>query len=91
MAQNRNEPLPAFILNAPELTEVDVPYFDAFVILDGTRHQGLGSAGSIPWYAILQYGHYLELDQDDLDEFIEIITLTDNFVLQKVQEEQDKK
>jgi len=90
MAQNRGEKLPAFILNAPELSEFDVPYFDAYVALDGTRANGFG-AGSIPWYAIIQYGNYLELDPEDLEDFIEVITLTDNFVLKKVQEEQDAK
>lgn len=91
MAQNRHEKLPEFILNAPELCDADVAYFDAYVVLDATRPQSLGGAGSIPWYCILQYGNYLELDPDDLEDFMEIITLADNFVLQKVQEEQDTK
>lgn len=89
MANNRGEPLPDFILNAPELDEVDMPYFEAYVALDGLRQIGFGGVGSIPWFSIIQYGQYLELDPEDLDDFIDVIVLTDNFVLKKVHESQE--
>lgn len=91
MAQNRYEPLPEFIQNAPEISDADATYFEAYVKLDATRFNSLGGMGSIPWFHILQYGEYLGLDSEDLEDFVEILTIADNLVLQKVQEEQDAK
>ena len=87
MAQNRYEALPDFILNAPELYDCDMPLFDAYVYLDTCRVVSLNGGGSIPWHRVVQYGEYMELTGDDLDDFISIITLTDNLVNQKQQED----
>lgn len=80
--------MPDFILNSPELYDCEVPYFNAFIHLDGDRQATFGGIGSIPFMSIVQYGqYYLELDGEELEDFIDIMVLTDNFFIQKVLED----
>lgn len=74
-------------MNAPELNPVDELYFLAYIALDSCRPPSFSGAGLIPWDKILQYGQYMRLTGESLDEFIDIVTLVDALVMQRVAEE----
>lgn len=84
MAQNRNDKLPDFILNAPELPACDDLLFYAFIDLDTCRPVGFSGSSSIPFLSIVQYAQYLGFEGEELTEFVNIMVLADNLLMKKV-------
>ncbi len=86
-AQKRGSKLPEFILNAPELYNFEMLYFNAYIFLDTARASSFGGAGPIPGPEIVRYAERIELYGEELDEFVDILMLVDALVLKDQAEE----
>ena len=84
MSEETGEQFPA-LLERPELIYIDEYYLKAFFRLSSSRQVGMGT-GPIPLSEIILYCEWLE-DQDT-EEFIEVITHMDATYLE-VKAEQD--
>lgn len=72
----REQPLPAWFNDQPELFPWEEFYVKAFFDLDTERHSGM-SIGPIPWSKIQEYGDRSGLDSDMMVVFTEVIRKTD--------------
>lgn len=62
-----NLPLPARIQNAPELDDGLEFYLGAFFDLNSERSVGM-DLGPIPWRAVHEYGQWLRLTDEELED-----------------------
>jgi hypothetical protein len=76
-ARATRQSLPARVANAPELLKGLETYYDAFHELSTCRNQG-----PIPWDAMVQYAHYLDLDKDEFEELNYFIRAMDKVYLE---------
>jgi hypothetical protein len=54
-------------------------YLQAYIELDKARPIGF-TAGYIPLGAILEYGNYLRLTEDEIEDLITVIRVVDNLL-----------
>lgn len=74
-------PLPADFLKSTDLLTGLALYWDSFWTLESCRPSGWGLM-PLPWTTVKDYGIYLDLDGDDLDDFIQLVRDMDNAYLE---------
>lgn len=81
-----NQPIPERILNAPQLDNNLVFYFDAWFDLNTERPSGW-SIQRIPWSAIVEYARFYDCTQQEMDKLLYLIKEIDVAHIQKWQSE----
>lgn len=71
------KPYPKAIAEAPTLDDGNEFFFSAFMVLDTCRNYELGP---IPYPVIRDYGLELELDEEQLERMIDVISRTDQWL-----------
>jgi hypothetical protein len=72
-AYNRGRRPPKPIQDAPDLLPGLDFYLRAFYELSTCRPIGYGAVGSIPWTAIVQYGHLKGMDGEALEDLVFLV------------------
>lgn len=85
------KPYPKAIANAPQLEDGNEFFCTAFLVLGTCRAYELGP---IPYTVIRDYGRDLELDEEQLERLIGVITQTDQWLRgeigAEIQKDRDK-
>lgn len=88
-AEVKGRELPQWYLEEPPLYVGDDFYIKAFWRLSTCRPQGL-TPGKIPWFALVEYGHHVGLDDDTIELFELVISAMDNAYTKRLSEKAEK-